>query len=303
MTPKLFSLFSLFTSILVCLSGFSLYADTIHYDENKFVNCYSNAGKSYYFDWDHFVKTATKSVYYLPVNNCDHVEFLKDIPQEDLHAISEIASSLPESVLFSIHQIENGAHVQRTEKKAGDYIKNRPDVFAPDSLEVLSQLRFEVGDGFATEVIGLFSHELVKKKSCDSLIGTCDFYLCQEQKNPCGLDGYNLSYGYKYCSGSKFKLLNEMETPPGKAWVTEVFQCLQKRSFESSKALSETSERCDKVKSAAFDSHPDCYAQAGFCHLEGREKRKIFSLIKGEIFSAQTIKQGLELLKQCSSKK
>lgn len=296
-------LFSFVLLIMALLTGACVFAEAIVFDDNNFVRCYSNADQSYFFDWDHYIKTSTKAVYYLKVKNCKQAKFLKDIPQEDLHPVSEIRPLLPEQITFLIDQVENGAHVPRIEKTAAEYIKNRPAIFALDSPEVLTKLRYEVGDSFATEVIRFWSaSEIVKNKSCDSLIGSCDFYLCQEQKNPCGLDGYSLSYGYKYCSGSKFKLLNQMETNLGKAWVDEVFQCLQAKSFQSSQKLSGATDTCHQIKMAAFDSHPDCYVKAGFCSLESSEKRKIFNLIKGEIFSVQTLKQGLDLLKQCAAK-
>ena len=222
------------------------------------------------------------------------------IPSHILRPINEIRNLLPSAVLSSLDQVANGANQFRFEKSAAEFIHNRADQFTNNKPEVLSQLRFQVGDKFASEVMDLFIKKIIpNRSSCEKLIGTCDFYLCQEKLNPCGLDGYNLSFGYKYCSGSKFELLHKMKSPVGKHWVTAVFQCLQSQSLEYSASSSRNS--CESVATHSFDSHADCYVKAGFCDLKGLELSAIFKLIKKEILSAQTISQSFEILKKCSA--
>lgn len=298
-------------SLLFSLKSFAD-GGRLFFNRNGFVTCYEEAGKSYVFTWDDIIETPQKPVSYFnlsdyvehtsqQIKNCSQIKYITEIPSEILKSILEIPVQLPEQVLFSIKQIEQGGRVFRTEKTAAEYIAKRKSIFQPDRPEVLSKLRAEAGDTFASEVIAYFTKYItVRNRSCESLIGTCDFYLCQEQKNPCGLDGYNLSFGYKYCSGSKFKLLGQMKTSLGKSWVSDVFQCLQRRSLEIAGQPDTSEISCSKIKKESFDSHPDCYVQAGFCHLKGTEKKYIFGLIKKEILSFQTIVQGAEIIKQCA---
>ncbi len=188
-----------------------------------------------------------------------------------------------------------------------DYVLDHPEIFQPDHPEVLSKLRKEVGDHFAKEVMNYFMKEIVvQNRSCESLIGSCDFYLCQELKNPCGFEGYNLGFGYKYCSRSKFKLLDEMKTQIGKEWVPKTFQCLQKRSLENSLAIEQREDLkkdvCKSIRNLAFNSHPDCYVEAGYCELSILEKSNIVELIFFSAFKPSSIKQGFSLNNQCAKK-
>jgi len=190
---------------------------------------------------------------------------------------------------------------------AAEYVLSRPEIFQADHPEVLTKLRKEVGDAFAQEVMDYYIKEIiVQNRSCDSFIGTCDFYLCQEQKNPCGISGYNLGYGYKYCSKSKFELLDTMKTPLGKAWVPQVFKCLQKRSLVDSLAIEQDQElsqdTCKAIKKKAFKSHPDCYVEAGYCELSILEKSNIVELILTKAFSFKAVTQGASIVNQCAKK-
>jgi hypothetical protein len=159
-------------------------------------------------------------------------------------------------------------------------------------------LYFFMPNAFAQKsFLNLENQIIAKVESCQKYIGTCDFYLCQEQKNPCGIDGYNLGYGFKYCNESKFKLLPQMTTVAGQKWVNEAFQCLQKHSLMTSEQKQNLS--CQKIQSMAFDSHADCYAQAGFCDLSFSDKLKIFDTIKSEIFSIDNLLRAHILLQKC----
>lgn len=152
--------------------------------------------------------------------------------------------------------------------------------------------------------IFLFSiSAMASARACNEFIGTCDFYLCQEQHFNCGPNGYNLGYGYKYCSLSNSNLLNQMKSIEGQQWVVDTFTCLQTKNYENSLDLAnETNDKkiCELIADTSYDSHPDCYIQAGFCQLSAYEKGLILNLIKQEAFSLRAILQGLKILKQCS---
>lgn len=157
---------------------------------------------------------------------------------------------------------------------------------------------------FLILLVFLFSiSALAQTRSCNEYIGTCDFYLCQEQQYSCGPNGYNLGYGYKYCSLSNSKLLKQMKSTQGQQWVVDTFTCLQSKNYESSLDLSNESKPkkiCEIISETSYESHPDCYIQAGFCQLSAYEKGLILNLIKQEAFSFRAILQGLKILKQCA---
>jgi len=281
-------------------------------DKHGFVKCFDINNEKYVLDWDDITKSQSKSARYFKIKdyemvhgqrikNCSDLKYISDISSEILHSVDQLNEEISTDLQFEIEQIKNGAHTRRVEKTAEEYVRNRPLTFKVDSPEMLSQLRLDVGDAFAAQVMTYFiDHVILKSKpsnDCSAFVGTCDFYLCQESKNPCGLDGYNMSYGYKYCSLSKFKLLGRMSTTSGRNWVGDTFMCLQGRSFNDFKVGGKYS--CKTIKEKSFDSHPDCYADAGFCSLGGYDKLQIFDTVKAEILSVQTIKQGFDLFKNC----
>lgn len=187
--------------------------------------------------------------------------------------------------------------------EAEKYIASKPEIFKKNGPEVLSQLRKDVNDNFATEIITTWSKQLfAKNKFCQTYIGSCDFYLCQNLKNPCGLDDYNLGYGYKYCSKSKFKLFDQMISAAGKKWVTDVISCLQRKNLEDAKKLTHTDLMCFDIENYAINSHADCYVKSGFCKLNLVEKLKIINTVKNEILTPNAIFFGTDLLLQCGEK-
>ncbi len=177
------------------------------------------------------------------------------------------------------------------------YILEHPSYFQPDSPNPIPYLLSQYSENFVSSVVQTWAHASYAGAHCEALIGTCDFYLCQETKSSCGLKGYNLGYGFKYCSDSKFKLYQQMSTDAGRSWVTQVFQCLQTKNFSQSQLTPHQS--CGEVKSNAYAAHPDCYYQAGFCELPLVEKFKIINTIKSEIYHPETIEQALKVLMKC----
>lgn len=87
----------------------------------------------------------------------------------------------------------------------------------------------------------------------------CEYYTkCLEPTYKCGANGYPLGYGNKYCS--KF-LANYSQYPPkGQEWISKTLICLKK-------ALVNPFTSCKQLYDAAFDSHPRCYYESGFCDL------------------------------------
>ncbi len=284
-----------------------------YYDKNGFATCFENNDQVYFIDWDHYTNADIKQVSYFEkteyiqstghyVKNCIDQKYMYDIPNQILKPLADSGDIFPEDILFALNQISVGAEKYRSEKTAPEFIANHQDLFQSNAPTQIESLREDYGDSFATDLVSTWSkNSILPNQSCAKYIGTCDFYLCQEQKSPCGLDGYNLGFGFKYCSGSKFTLFNQMQTDLGKNWVTNVFQCLQKQSLQ----VSEVKEirTCEKIKSDAYDSHPDCYVQSGFCELKLSEKLKIFKLVKKEIFSQESLPMVKNLLHKCHIEK
>ncbi len=294
--------------ILLFAYQFSL-ADQMYRDQNGFVSCFEKNKQIYFLNWDQISHAQSKVVSYFEINNyiqatghhikkCDDQKYIQTIPEGVMRPVRSSDDIFSDEILFSVQQVSLGGRRYRSEKTPVDFIRMKSDLFQADSTSQIDDLRKNYGDQFTTEAIDFWSQKLFSEnKSCDQYLGTCDFYLCQEQKTKCGLEGYNLGFGFKYCSQSKFKLYNQMQTQQGQSWVTNVFQCLQKQSFLKSE--SSVNRTCDQIKSDAYDSHPDCYAQAGFCELKISEKILIFQLIKNELFSADAMKQAGSLLEKC----
>ncbi len=287
----------------------NIWADQIYRNQSGFPICYQISDQVYFFEWDEIVRTQNKDVFYFKLNDyikitnhqiagCEEHLYIHDIPSEILKPIKNIKNELPLEIFSALEQVKNGGRFYRSESTASEFINQNQNLFQANSPTQISSLRERYGDQFALNLISEWSQTLISDKtSCDSLIGSCDYYLCAEQKSPCGLDGYNLGFGFKYCSGSQFQLAGEMKTAQGQQWVQNVFQCLQKQSFLN--ANNNINKTCESIKKDAFDSHPNCYAQAGFCDLKFSEKMNIFKLIKAEIFSHATLEQGLALLNLC----
>lgn len=295
-------------------------ATIVHRDQAGFVDCVQvvvqpkdvpSEKETYFISWDHLTQSKIRavSVFSLSdyvsatghlIQDCKDIRILHEVPAQILKNPDNLSFKFSEDVLFSIRQITEGAHLYHPEQNAQQYIQSHASQFKADQPEVLTTLRYNVGDRFAEEVMVEFSQQLFANSDrCEDYIGTCDFYLCQEKKNPCGLDSYNLSFGYKYCSGSKFKLLGQMRTDLGRQWVTSVFQCLQKASAKVT-ATTAGHQSCQSIQATSYQSHPHCYVESGFCNLKLSEKIKIFNLVKSDIFSSLGLTQVHEVLQQCS---
>lgn len=285
----------------------------LSFDGDGFVNCYSEKGKTYFFFRDAQTKADSQVMTFISeadyeqaahhnVRGCKDVQFLQEFPAENLKRVVDHAKIFPAQVQQSAEQLAIGGRKFRVEQTALEYFNKNKHTYNLDQPEKLSFLKSAYGKQFAGEVMNIWITELTKRygSDCEKFIGSCDFYLCQESHNPCGIEGYNLGYGYKYCSASKFTLYSKMTTSLGRNWVTNVFTCLQSKSLDQARFSGAV--RCEEIRAMAMDAHPGCYVAGGFCKLELSEKMKVFGTIKSEIFSPDTIPQGLELLNRCGDK-
>jgi hypothetical protein len=151
-------------------------------------------------------------------------------------------------------------------------------------------------------ILVLFYLTLTTCEDCLSMSNnySCEYYTkCLEPKYTCGSSGYPLGYGFKYCS--KFTLhLNEF-SPKGKIWVQKTLVCLKQ-------SLMSTFSDCNELYNTAFNSHPRCYQQSGFCDLfmdPSNLKQDVKALMSvyeiNDFASFTSLKQILDTSKLCGS--
>ena len=103
-----------------------------------------------------------------------------------------------------------------------------------------------------------------------------DFYVCAEETAECGPDGYLVGYGAKYAERF-FRYTRPWMSRAGKQWIDDVLVCLQETLRDRIDA--ETS--CPDIRTIAFDSHPDCYVEAGFCRLPWSDWLAVVATVDG----------------------
>lgn len=103
--------------------------------------------------------------------------------------------------------------------------------------------------------------------SSDAIPGhECDFYLCADAAadggRGCGPDGYLRGYGAVYATRF-YRDARPRMTRAGQAWIDDVLVCLQ----QELRADIDAETSCDDIRHIAFDTHPICYIDNGFCSL------------------------------------
>jgi hypothetical protein len=116
---------------------------------------------------------------------------------------------------------------------------------------------------------------------------SCDYYLCKEAADgasACGEDGYYLRYGFKYCE--RISLVTRPQlSAAGQVWLDEARVCLM-RTIERE---IDGNESCETLTQIAFDSHPDCYIEAGFCDLPVSDMWAVFTTVDPSDFELQQV--------------
>jgi hypothetical protein len=99
-----------------------------------------------------------------------------------------------------------------------------------------------------------------------------------EERIPCGDSGYALNYGKRYCEA--FKQCYGLLTAEGRSWIAGVRSCLMKDILNSEGYINKGT--CEALKTFAFNSHPRCYVDHGFCQhilLDGKNLRAVYNII------------------------
>jgi hypothetical protein len=92
----------------------------------------------------------------------------------------------------------------------------------------------------------------------------CNYYLCRDQAagSTCGPDGYYQGFGFQYCQ-RYMQVTAPLMSEAGQKFIRGTRSCLI-NAMDSQIAADES---CSIVKEQAYDTHPKCYVDNGFCQL------------------------------------
>lgn len=210
-----------------------------------------------------------------------------------------IALILSFTTLTSFAQTSEIIEVEEALKNESVETKLAAEEFLQEDMNVfdkkrLKKLKKKKGISGANEIYA----EWIKSKNfgdtCSEHIGTCDYYLCREKNNSCGVTGYYLAFGYQYCQTS-FTSLNSKVSPKGQKWLKDVATCLQEKVETE---ISPT-HRCEEIKSASIASHESCYEQTNFCGQKFKDVLKVLGMLSPELTKPKMILLGIKIIKNC----
>lgn len=127
------------------------------------------------------------------------------------------------------------------------------------------------------------------------------FYRCAEDElaalgRGCGLDGYLLGYGARYAERFYRDTRPTMSTR-GRVWIDDVLVCLQ----DELRASIDVDTSCPEIRTIAFDSHPGCYVEAGFCTLPFSDLLRVVATVDAsDWLSADAARQVVTTAARCS---
>lgn len=110
--------------------------------------------------------------------------------------------------------------------------------------------------------------------------GTCSFYRdCMEESRPCADDpsSYALNYGEKNCLAYRNNLGSF--SARGQSFVLGTMMCLQ----DALRPKINCDAQCANLRAIAFNSHPGCYVDNGFCYLTCGDYWQVLMTIGGEL--------------------
>jgi hypothetical protein len=116
---------------------------------------------------------------------------------------------------------------------------------------------------------------------------SCAFYrTCAEGQLGCGDGGYPLHYGEKNCL--KFSKNQGSFTANGQSFIWNTMICLQRAMVP---VLEPCTATCDSFSTAAFNSHPGCYVQGGFCGLGCGDIVATLATVGNDLFEGPALQQ------------
>lgn len=121
------------------------------------------------------------------------------------------------------------------------------------------------------------------------------FYRCAEETLACGPDGYLIGYGAKYAERF-YRRTRPWMSARGKLWLDRTLVCLQVTLRDRIDA----SMSCEDVRTIAYDSHPECYVDSGFCALPWSDWFAVLGTVDGiDWLSRDAQRQVIATARQC----
>lgn len=127
---------------------------------------------------------------------------------------------------------------------------------------------------FLMVLFGIYSEAKVQFPAPST--NACSFYPDLETELRCDkkVPNYLSGYGFKYCN--EFRNQKRSWKINLQTWVEKTTYCLQEKlTKEDEKSL----YPCEKIQDVAFDYHPRCYRDSGFCDFEVEDKSRIVKVV------------------------
>ncbi len=114
------------------------------------------------------------------------------------------------------------------------------------------------------------------------------FYRCAEDTLACGRDGYLIGYGARYAERF-YRSTRPWMSAAGKRWIDATLVCLQ----DTLRDRIDADSSCADVRTLAFDSHPTCYVDGGFCRLPWSDWLAVLATVDGREWLSQDARRQL----------
>jgi len=124
--------------------------------------------------------------------------------------------------------------------------------------------------------------------------GSCQFYLCFEQRHPCQSRNYATEYGWRFCS--RFDLEKDRMTSAGRRWLNDTRQCAMEHLLAYYR---QDSIVCSDLAATMKDQHGACEVESGLCR--GRmlfNNRQVFTGVYA--LNRQSATQFVHSMKHCA---
>lgn len=108
---------------------------------------------------------------------------------------------------------------------------------------------------------------------------SCNWYrdcAAASMQTLCPDGGYPINYGWKNCNNFQNQL--GQLSSAGQAWMWGVMNCLQ-NALLPNLPPQDCTATCQSVSTAAFNSHPKCYVDNGFCNLPVSDYWAVFNIV------------------------
>ncbi|GFF86447.1 hypothetical protein IFM53868_04815 [Aspergillus udagawae] len=128
-------------------------------------------------------------------------------------------------------------------------------------------------------------------------LNSCDFYAqCLESRYQCGLSGYPIGFGQKFCE--KSLVWRPKMSASGQEWITKTILCLQEELVPFTN--DSKSQSCSGLKQYALGTHAGCYVKSGVCTLPVEDWGRILEIVAPALFSEpENFKSAFETAGDC----